>query len=84
MDPSADRHTTDAFAERDREPPGRLIASVLRRAHLEAEARSDADEPRAILHVAHSSADELVAADPRFDRPRFIVDATEDSSRGPT
>ena len=37
-------------------------------------------EARAILHVAHSFADELAALDPRFDRLQFIKDVTEDPS----
>src|SRR3954447_10893111 len=49
MDPSAHRHATDALSERDREPLGRLIARVLGRTHLEAEARYAADEPRALI-----------------------------------
>jgi hypothetical protein len=55
-----------------------LIARVLGRAHRMAEARGEPDQARAILHVAHSFADELATANPRFDRMRFIKDATED------
>jgi hypothetical protein len=36
--------------------------------------------PEAILHVAHSFADELAASDPRFDRLQFIKDVTGDPS----
>jgi len=38
------------------------------------------NEARAILRVAQSFADELVIANPRFDRLRFIEDVTEDPS----
>jgi hypothetical protein len=44
------------------------------------EARNAPDEARAILHVAHSFADELATLDPRFDRLQFIMDVTEDPS----
>ena len=54
-----------------------LIARVLRRAHGTMEALNAPGEARAILHVAHSFADELATLDPRFDRLRFIKDATE-------
>jgi hypothetical protein len=37
-------------------------------------------EARAILHVAHSFADELAPLDPGFDRLQFIRDVTEDPS----
>jgi hypothetical protein len=37
-------------------------------------------EARAILHVAHSFADELATTNPRFDRLRFIRAATEGPS----
>jgi hypothetical protein len=57
-----------------------LIARVLGGAHREMEARDAPDEARAILHVAHSFADELAALDPRFDRMQFIKDATGDPS----
>jgi hypothetical protein len=55
-----------------------LVARVLRRAHQQADAVNAPSEARAILHVAHSFADELAAADPGFHRQRFIRDATED------
>jgi hypothetical protein len=57
-----------------------LIVRVLSRAHRQMEARNAPDEARAVLHVAHSFADELATLDPRFDRMRFIRDATEDPS----
>ena len=57
-----------------------LIARVLRRAHGTMEAFHSPSEARAILHVAHSFADELATLDPEFDRLRFIKDATEDPS----
>jgi hypothetical protein len=57
-----------------------LIARVLSRAHRTMEARNAPDEARAVLHVAHSFADELATLDPRFDRLQFIEDVTEDPS----
>jgi hypothetical protein len=57
-----------------------LIARVLRRAHGTMEARGEPGEARAVLHVAHSFADELATLDPRFDRLQFIKEATEDPS----
>jgi hypothetical protein len=57
-----------------------LIARVLRRAHGTMEALNSPGEARAVLHVAHSFADELATLDPRFDRLQFIKDATEDPS----
>jgi hypothetical protein len=57
-----------------------LIVRVLSRAHRQMEARNAPDEARAVLHVAQSFADELATLDPRFDRMRFIRDATEDPS----
>ena len=57
-----------------------LIARVLGRAHQAAEARDAPDEARAILHVAHSFADELAAMNPRFDRMGFIHAATTESA----
>jgi hypothetical protein len=45
-----------------------------------AEALNEPDQARAILHVAHSFADELATLDARFDRVQFIKDATEDPS----
>ena len=56
-----------------------LIARVLGRAHQAAEALDAPDEARAILHVAHSFADELAVMNPRFDRMGFIHAATTES-----
>jgi hypothetical protein len=67
--PTAPIETTDETVDQ-------LIARVLRQAH-----RTTApDEARAVLHVAHSFADELATLDPRFDRLQFIQDVTEDPS----
>jgi hypothetical protein len=57
-----------------------LIARVLHRAHQTMEAVGGPDEARAILHVAHSFADELATLNPRFDRLQFIKAVTEDPS----
>jgi hypothetical protein len=57
-----------------------LIVRVLSGAHRTMEAQDSPDEARAVLHVAHSFADELATLDPRFDRLRFIRDVTEDES----
>jgi hypothetical protein len=57
-----------------------LVARVLRQAHRQAEDVDAPNEARAILEVAHAFADELTAADPEFDRLRFIRNATEDPS----
>ncbi|HEV3377240.1 MAG TPA: hypothetical protein VG126_08165 [Thermoleophilaceae bacterium] len=57
-----------------------LIARVLRRAHGTMEALDAPEEARAVLHVAHSFADELAALDPRFDRLQFIKEITDDQS----
>ena len=46
-----------------------LIARVLCRAHGTMEAVGAPSEARAILHVAHSFADELATLDPRFRPP---------------
>jgi hypothetical protein len=54
------------------------IARVLRRSHERMQAQNAPAEARAVLHVAHSFADELAALDPEFDRVRFVKDATED------
>jgi hypothetical protein len=53
---------------------------VLSRAQETMEAHNSPNEARAILHVAHSFADEPATLDPRFDRLPFIKDATEDPS----
>ena len=60
------------------EPVGvtELIASVLGRAHRTAESQNLSSEARAILHVAHSFADELAITNPQFDRSSFIRAAT--------
>jgi hypothetical protein len=68
---------SDAPVERDPEAVDQLIARVLRRAHQSSDARNEPNQARAILHVAHSFADEKAIANPRFDRLRFIRDATE-------
>jgi len=60
-----------------------LIARVLGGAHQMAETLNEPNEARAILHVAHSFADELVMLDPRFDRLQFIKDVIEDPASGP-
>jgi hypothetical protein len=57
-----------------------LIVRVLCRAHRTMEANSSPGEARAILHVAHSFAEELKDLDPRFDHLQFIKKATEDWS----
>jgi hypothetical protein len=76
VDPSA----AAAHVETPNEAVDQLIARVLGRAHRMAEALNEPNQARAILHVAQSFADELATADPRFDRLRFIKDATEDPS----
>ena len=63
---------------RDPEAVDQLIARVLGRAHRTMEALDSPSEARAILHVAHSFADELATLDPRFDRVQFIKEITED------
>ena len=52
---------------------------MLGRAHRKAERFNDPDEARAIFHVAHSFADELVGTDPQFDRRRFTETVTNSS-----
>jgi hypothetical protein len=69
-----------APVETSHEAVDELIARVLSRAHQTMEARNAPDEARAVLHVAHSFADELATLDPRFDRLQFIEDVTEDPS----
>jgi hypothetical protein len=80
MTPSATPAQFETRVERDIEEVDQLIARVLRRAHLEANALDDPDEARAVLDVAQSFADELAIANPGFDRLRFIQDATHDPS----
>jgi hypothetical protein len=70
----------DALEEREPEPVDQLIARVLRRAYGTAETLERPGEARAILYLAQSFADELATADPRFDRLRFIEDATDHPS----
>ena len=72
---------TPMALETDPEAVDQLIARVLSRAHRTMEALSSPDEARAVLHVAHSFADELATLDPRFDRVQFIKEITEDPSR---
>jgi hypothetical protein len=72
--------TLPAPVETPDEAVDELIARVLSRAHQMMEARNAPDEARAVLHVAHSFADELATMDPRFDRLQFIEDVTEDPS----
>jgi hypothetical protein len=67
--------------ERTPEAVDQLIARVLGRAHRTMEAFDSPAEARAVLHVAHSFADELATLDPRFDRLQFIKDITEDPAR---
>jgi hypothetical protein len=70
----------DMALEREAETVDQMIARVLSRAHGTMEARGATAEARAVLHVAHSFADEMATLDPRFDRVQFIKDATEDPS----
>ena len=70
----------DAPVTRDPEAVDQLIARVLSGAHRTLEALGAPNEARAILHVAHSFADELAAVDPRFDRLQFMKDITDDPS----
>jgi hypothetical protein len=65
-----------ALVQRDPEAVEQLIADVLRRTHQMTTAFDGPHERRAILSVAQSFADELATANPRFDRLRFIRDAT--------
>ena len=67
--------------ERTPEAVDQLIARVLNRAHRTMEAYNSPGEARAVLHVAHSFADEPAILDPRFDRLQFIKDVTEDPAR---
>jgi hypothetical protein len=52
-----------------------VIEHVLARAHQTA----DANEARAVFHVARSIADELAQTDPGFDPVRFIEASTDRS-----
>jgi hypothetical protein len=67
--------------ERTPEAVDQLIARVLGQAHRTMEAFDSPAEARAVLHVAHSFADELATLDPRFDRLQSIKDITEDPAR---
>jgi hypothetical protein len=69
-----------APVETPHETVDELIARVLSRARRTMEARNSPDEARAILHVAHSFADEVATRNPRFDRLQFIKDVMEDRS----
>jgi len=71
---------TTAPIEMPDETVDELIARVLRRAHGTMAAFNSPSEARAVLHVAHSFADELANLDPDFDRVQFIRDITEDPS----
>jgi hypothetical protein len=66
--------------ETPQETVDELIARVLRRAHGTMDALGGPEKARAILHVAHSFADELAALDAEFDRLQFIKYITEDPS----
>jgi hypothetical protein len=70
----------DAPADSEPEAVDELIARVLHRAHRTADAHDEPEAERAILHMAQSFADELAGANPRFDRLRFIRNATEEPS----
>jgi hypothetical protein len=70
----------DALIQGDPVAVARLIAHVLRRAYVTAERFDAPNEARAILHVAHSFADELAGADQAFDRLRFIQAVTDGRS----
>jgi hypothetical protein len=71
-------NTAFAPAHIERETASEMIARVLKRVHGTMEALDSPDEARAILHVAHSFADELAMLDPFFDRLRFIREVTEE------
>jgi hypothetical protein len=66
--------------ETPHETVDQLIARVLRQAHGTMDALGAPGEARAILHVAHSFADELATLEPEFDRLQFIKDAMGDPS----
>jgi hypothetical protein len=66
----------DALLQGGPEGATRWIARVLRQAHRKASAVNPNDA-RGVLYVAHCFADELAIANPRFDRLRFIREATE-------
>jgi hypothetical protein len=56
-----------------------MLAGMLCRAHRKAHDRGQPEEARAILHVAHSFADELDSMSEEFDRLGFIHSATDGS-----
>ena len=56
------------------------ISEVLGRGHRTAMEANELGEARAILHVAHSFANELAAARADFYRSRFIRGITADQS----
>jgi len=58
----------------------RFIAHVLRHAHEKTLALNAPNDARGVLYVAHCFADELALANPRFERLRFIQEATEHQS----
>jgi hypothetical protein len=66
----------DALLQGDPVEVARFIARVLRHAHRKAMAVNAPDNARGVLYVAHCFADELAPANPRFDRLRFIEEAT--------
>jgi hypothetical protein len=70
----------DALAQGDPVAVEQLIAHVLGQAHRLAKVLNAPAEERAILYLAHSFADELAGAAPRFDRERFIQTATDHPS----
>ena len=70
-------HTNGAPPQMAPEAVDQFIARVLRRAHQTARALDASDEARTILYLAQSFADELAAANPRFDRLGFIEAVTE-------
>ena len=72
--------TSPTLVKCNHEAVDELVARVLSRAHRAIEHLGSPHEARAILHVAHSFADELADLDPRFDRLQFMKDVTEDPS----
>jgi hypothetical protein len=72
------RYLDHSPAETRREAVDQLIARVSRQALQEADAVNAVSEARGIFHFAQSVADELAAADPGFDRARFIKDVALD------
>ena len=70
-----DPFTDNALLQGDPVGVARLIARVLRDAHRKALAVNPNDA-RGVFYVAHCFADELAITNPRFDRLRFIREAT--------